>query len=112
MESKFSCLTDKDMRQGPSCLAEQSPLQANFPSVECEVLTSALDSSATPQLKHKARDQFACPANQHPRSTIMKRKPTYLCAPREFLKMCLSRFIFYYRIDKHVSCSRCVICVS
>ena len=31
------------------------------------------------------RSEFACPANQHPKSTINKKKPIYLCAPREFL---------------------------
>ena len=42
-------------------------------------------------------------------------KPTNLCAPREFLKKCLSCLIivqscyFDYRINKHFRCSRCVI---
>ena len=29
--------------------------------------------------------QFVCPANQHPKSTAKKKKPTNLCVPREFL---------------------------
>ena len=27
-----------------------------------------------------------CPANQHPKNTTKKEKPTNLCAPREFLR--------------------------
>ena len=52
-------------------------------------------------------------ANQHPK----RKKPTYLCAPREFLKMCpmcdnLTFLLFWLKIFKPLTCSRCVICVS
>ena len=63
--------------------------------------------------------EFACSANQHPKSTIKKEKPTDLCAPREFLKqMCqpcsaISKSCYFdYRINKLFTCSRCLICVS
>ena len=32
--------------------------------------------------------RFACSANQHSKSTIEKKKPTYLCAPRELKQTC------------------------
>ena len=47
-----------------------------------------------------------------------KKKPIYLCAPREFPKICLRRLIIVkscycdYRMNKPFACSRCVICVS
>ena len=55
--------------------------------------------------------EFACPANQHPKTTIKNKKPIYLCAPREFPpKMCLLCYIqssvivqscyFHYGINK------------
>ena len=47
---------------------------------------------------------FACPANQHLEGTIKEKKPTNLCAPREFLKN--------YRMNKPFAYPRCVIYVS
>ena len=50
------------------------------------------------------QDQSACPANQHLKSTIKKkRKPTYLCAPHEVLKT----FHMFLLFDlQFVLCSR------
>ena len=54
--------------------------------------------------------ELACPANQHPKSTI-KKKPTNLCAPYEFIKqMCppcliiIQSCYFDYRILKQTFC--------
>ena len=50
-------------------------------------------------------------------STIKKKKPTFLCAPRAFPKMRLPGLIitqscsFDCGINKPFACSRCVICV-
>ena len=50
--------------------------------------------------------EFNWPANQHPKSTIMKKRPTFLCVPRALLKKCLPCLIiihyFDYIINKHV----------
>ena len=37
-------------------------------------------------LQHATWSEFACPANQHTKTTIKKIKPTNLCAPRALLK--------------------------
>ena len=56
--------------------------------------------------------KFAWWANQHPKSTVKKKKPTNLCAPRELLKkMCLPCLIivqscyFGYTMNKPFACS-------
>ena len=64
-------------------------------------------------------DQSVCPANQHLKSTIKKKKPIYLCTPRQFIpQKCLPHLTiiqscyFDYRINKAFTCSCCVICIS
>ena len=62
--------------------------------------------------------EFVCPANQRPKSTIKKNKPTNLGAPREFLNnvsamlIILKSCYFGYRITKPIAYSRYLICVS
>ena len=62
-----------------------------------------------------------CLLSQSPpkKTQSRKKKPTYLCAPREFFQqmggLCLiiiQSSYFDYRINKSFTCSRCVICVS
>ena len=61
---------------------------------------------------------FACPANQHPKSTIKKKSPETFAHLENFSKMCLPCLIiirscyFDYRLNKPFTYSRCVICVS
>ena len=62
--------------------------------------------------------EFVCPANQRPKSTIKKNKPTNLGAPRECLNNVSAMLIiikscyFGYRITKPIAYSRYLICVS
>ena len=57
--------------------------------------------------------EFTCSASQHQKVQSRKKKPTYLCAPRELLKNCVCHESYYldYRINKPFACSRCVIWV-
>ena len=63
-------------------------------------------------------DQFVCPANQHPKSTIKKKahKPsrTSLISQNMYLPclIIIQSCYFDYRINKPFTCSRCMICVS
>ena len=41
--------------------------------------------------------EFACPDNHHPKSTILKK--TYLCAPCELLKKCMS--VMFYNLQTY-----------
>ena len=41
---------------------------------------------------------FVCPANQRLKSTIKKKEPTNLCAPREFLNKCICHVWYSYHL--------------
>ena len=67
---------------------------------------------------HTTWSEFACPANQHPESTVKKKAHNPLRTPLISPKTCLPCLIiirscyFDYRINKPFICSRWVICVS
>ena len=82
--------------------------------------TESIDAWAYPALsgiQPTTWSEFVWPANQHPKSTTKKQKPTNLCAPPEFLRMCRPCLItiqscyFENSIKKPSTCSRCLICV-
>ena len=62
--------------------------------------------------------EFACSANQRPKSTVKKKAHKPLRTSWIPQKMCLPCLIivqscyFHYRINKPFACSRCLICVS
>ena len=64
------------------------------------------------------RSGFACPTNQHPRSTIDKTRPQTFAHLVNFSNKCLSCLIiikscyFDYRTNEPFNCSRCMISVS